>query len=220
AEGAGEVINVDEMIVHDQAEGEVKPRENGKRRMKIYRGESGQSAAPVGSITAAVEPFGHFPEPGGNFLLGFLLKAPFQAELSYAGESEDGRNDIINVKGRHGLTAQLQLDKLTHLPVVLTYQGFSPIGPMRIKLRKEDPTSATRQDNDVVIVKALPAPEKALIEIRFSDHREVNGLLLPHRYSKTVNGELVEEIEIEKFEINPANQPFHAEFIYANEGEE
>ncbi len=41
------------------------------------------------------------------------------------------------------------------------------------------------------------------MELRFNDYREVEGLRLPHRISQAVNGEVNEEWEIKKYEINP-----------------
>jgi hypothetical protein len=43
--------------------------------------------------------------------------------------------------------------------------------------------------------------------IRFSDRRQVNGLLLPFRVTTTLNGEVIEEMTINEFEINRPISP-------------
>jgi hypothetical protein len=49
-------------------------------------------------------------------------------------------------------------------------------------------------------------PDTSEVELRWvvSDYRNVNGLNLPHRLSRAIDGQLVEEIEIQKVKVNPS----------------
>jgi hypothetical protein len=44
-------------------------------------------------------------------------------------------------------------------------------------------------------------------EVRYSEHKEVDGVLLPHLVTTGVNGNVTEEWSIEKFKVNPALKP-------------
>jgi len=45
----------------------------------------------------------------------------------------------------------------------------------------------------------------AEFQIRFSDYRAMNGVLLPQRWTQTVGGIADETIDITSYEINPVN---------------
>ena len=49
-------------------------------------------------------------------------------EYTYAGEAEspDGKADVIDAKNADGFTARLFIDRETHLPLMVTYQGPQP----------------------------------------------------------------------------------------------
>jgi hypothetical protein len=47
--------------------------------------------------------------------------------------------------------------------------------------------------------------EEAEFQVRFSDYRSVNGLMLPHRIAQTVNGEAGETMTIESYQVNAQN---------------
>jgi len=46
-------------------------------------------------------------------------------------------------------------------------------------------------------------PEMAEVQVYFSDYRAEDGLLLPHRVTRSINGDFSEEWELKKFKINP-----------------
>ena len=47
--------------------------------------------------------------------------------------------------------------------------------------------------------------EEAEYQVRFSDYRNVNGLMLPHRIAQTVNGAAGETMTIESYQVNAQN---------------
>ena len=50
-------------------------------------------------------------------------------------------------------------------------------------------------------------PQMATHEIRFAEHKNVDGVLLPHVITTGTNGNLTEEWTIEKYQINPPLKP-------------
>jgi hypothetical protein len=141
--------------------------------------------------------------------LGWLLSSPSSVplEFSYAGvaEAPDGKADVLEVKGPNGFSARLFLDQVSHKPLLLTYTGKKP----RVITR----TTAGPHGKEEM-EKAIKADEAEIgrqpdveFQIRFSDHREVDGISLPHHLTRAVDGEVNEEWEISKFKVNPPLKP-------------
>ena len=135
-------------------------------------------------------------------LLGLLLSPPasFPIRFNYAGvaEAPDGKADVIDARGPDGFEARLFLDKNTHRPLMLSYRGMVPrLSTMR--------TQSGRESVDKIVKDAQVGGnrQQAEIQIRYSDYRVVNGVMLPHRITKTADGKTNEEWEITRFKINP-----------------
>jgi hypothetical protein len=54
-------------------------------------------------------------------------------------------------------------------------------------------------------VRKAEADATAEINVKFSDYRSINGLLLPFEWMKTANNEQVETVKIDGYEINPSS---------------
>jgi hypothetical protein len=138
--------------------------------------------------------------------IGWLLSSPssFPVEFSYAGEAEapDGKADALGVKGPNGFSARLFLDQKTHLPLMLTYKGKKP----RIMMRTfTGPRNREEIEKEAKEAEAGAANQPEIeYQIRFSEHRQVDGISLPHRLTRAIDGEVNEEWEISKFKINPS----------------
>jgi hypothetical protein len=138
--------------------------------------------------------------------IGWLLSSPasLPVDFTYAGEAEapDGKADALDIKGPNGFSARLFLDHKTHLPLMLTYNGKKP----RIMMR----TFTGPRSKEEVEIEARKAEAEAAnqpdveYQIRFSEHREIEGISLPHRLTRAIDGEVNEELEISKFKINPS----------------
>jgi hypothetical protein len=143
--------------------------------------------------------------------LGLLLNTPssFPVEYNYVGTAEapDGKAEALDVKGPHNFAARLFFDQKTHRLVMMTYQGRQPrmitrtaMGPERRtpeemeKLARETEAEAARQ----------PLVE---FQIRYDDYRDVQGLSLPHRLSRAVDGVVNEEWEVTRYKLNPPLKP-------------
>lgn len=147
-------------------------------------------------------------------LLAFLLSAPQTSglEFTYAGEAEspDGKADIIEAKSADGFAARLFLDQKTHQPLMLAYRGVA----QRVVMRTEQMQAGSREEAEKkaneaehkASEEAAKAPQNRQevdIQIYLADYRPVDGILLPHKISRSTNGEVNEEWELSKFKINP-----------------
>ncbi len=136
--------------------------------------------------------------------LSLLLTAPEGSDVSYtyAGDdSVDGSScDVVEAKtGASGI--KLFLDKSTHLPRMISFQGAKP---MVFKFKKDD-AAANGDKQENVFVRKMGAPETAEFQVKFSDYRTVNGVQMPYKWTQTVGGSADEIIDVTAYEINPAN---------------
>lgn len=156
-----------------------------------------------------------------RLLLGVLGQAPVSVplECSYAGEAEapDGVADVIDVKSKGiGLTAQLFLDQKTHRPLMLSYQGRKPrVMTMTRQMphgedaKRKPPEELEKEMKDAQAKAQAQAAAEPMVEIqlRFEDFRSEGGVTLPHRISRTMDGQVNEEWQLTKFKINPSIKP-------------
>lgn len=136
--------------------------------------------------------------------LALLLTAPEGADVTYTytGEGSVDGNSCEIVEAKTGASAiKLYLDKSSHLPRMMTYQGAKP---MIFKFKKED-AAATGDKQEKVFVRQLDAPETAEFQVKFSDYRSVSGVQMPYRWTQTIGGKDDETIDVTGYEVNPAN---------------
>jgi len=143
------------------------------------------------------------------YTFGWLLQSPssLPIELSYAGvfEAEDRLTDVIVAQGQDDYRIVLLLDQKTHLPhtVALSFvesRRESVIAEVAgISQRFIRDTYARARAERAARTKP---PQRYELRWRFSDHRPVAGLLLPHRITATLNGEMIEELTITEFALN------------------
>ena len=149
-----------------------------------------------------------------RYLLAMTLAPPasLAVEYKYAGESDvDGEQaDVIDVIGADNFSVRLFFDKKNHLPLLLSYRGPKP----RIMTMSRSAGSTARSPED--IRKAREEAEKKLTSehpsgppeevdffIRLSDHKKVDGLMLPFKLTFLTDTEVSEEFEISKYQVNP-----------------
>jgi hypothetical protein len=100
-------------------------------------------------------------------------------------------------------------DKKSHLPLLLSYRGPRPrtitmTRPAGGAVRTDEEIKKAREEaekraND----EAAAVPEQADFFIRIEDHKKVNGLTLPHKFTFLTDAEVSEEFEISKYQLNP-----------------
>jgi hypothetical protein len=144
-----------------------------------------------------------------RMLLGVLPGNPALSKLSYAwaarAESANGAADVIDVTGPDDFKARLFIDAATHLPRMVSFMQRPPVlrTPPPAELKTQEERRAWFEDQRAKMAAAGPPP---MVEARlfFADYQEVNGVLLPHRITRQVGGEVQEQMTIEKYKINPS----------------
>lgn len=149
------------------------------------------------------------------FTLALLVRVfpSWQLNFRSAGwmKTEAGQAEVINVQGPDDSRMRLLLDRASRM---LTAFDSSFAAVVRLPVVVEG-SSLTRAGMIAMVQKAMrerraqekSQPQLSRIEIRFSDHRRIEGVLLPHRISTYVGGKLVEEMVVTSYRINPRFAP-------------
>jgi hypothetical protein len=116
----------------------------------------------------------------------------------------------IVAQGQSGFRIFLLLDAKNHLPSAI---AISFVEDIQQTVLVESPGFFDRRVMQETFARARaerraranqPKPYEMIM--RFSDHRLVDGMNLPHRVTTTLNGRVIEEMAINEFEINrPVN---------------
>ncbi len=127
-----------------------------------------------------------------RLMLVWLLATPssLPVEFTYAGQAvaqADGKKaEVLNVTGPNNFAARLFLHPQTHQVLMLSYKA----------------KSVNRGEQE-----ALANASGAEVRWVVSDHRNVNGLTLPHQLVIFLDGQPIEELTIKKVKINPSLKP-------------
>ena len=132
-----------------------------------------------------------------------------KASYTYAGEAEspDGKAHVIDVKDADGFAARLFIDQVSHLPLMVTYQGRQGrVMTSRVPGGAGAPQVMTRAAGEAG---AQMAQESPLVEFSyfFEDWREADGINFPHKIRRASAGETNEEWTINKVKVNPKIDP-------------
>lgn len=97
-------------------------------------------------------------------------------------------------------------EELKDVVVIKTPEGSEKIegGERKVIVRKQNGDFLVEGDAKTAHPFRI-ALEEADIQIRFEDFRSVNGLMLPHKWTQTVNGQVHEVTTIDAYEINAQN---------------
>ena len=144
-------------------------------------------------------------------LIAWLLHAPdvYQIDFTYAGEAEaaEGKADVLDAKGANGFAAKIFLDKQSHRPLMISYRAIMPRMVMRAGgegISREDAEKRAKEiEKEAHAEMEKNRPEESEIQMFLSDYKAVDGIQLPHRIARSVNGEVNEEWEVKKFKLNP-----------------
>jgi hypothetical protein len=132
--------------------------------------------------------------------LAFLLTSSvaMPLEYSYGGEAEadEGKADVLDAKGPGGFSARLFFDKKTHRPLMLSYRGAAPRMVMQTRRGDGPPTPGAAPAQ-------LPPPEIVDIQLFLDDYKAIDGVMLPHHLSRSIDGKPAEEMTFKTIRINP-----------------
>jgi hypothetical protein len=173
------------------------------------RGRGGGSPAPPGPAAGAPAPpdAGRGPAPPEGRRGGGPARSPAQQRLAtvkqdfvrltlgmfaasfpsfpltfkYAGQGEapEGKADVLDVSGPADFAARFVVQRETHLPVMLMWQG------------PPTPTQAKPAD----------------FRLYYADFRDVDGLKLPFRIRRAIGSETIEETTLDRIKINAKIDP-------------
>ena len=142
-------------------------------------------------------------------LLVMLLAAPASMPLEYAyggaAESDDGQADVIEAKGPSGFAAKIFFDQKTHRPLMLQYRGVAPQMRM-VTQRGNGPPDPARSHQGEQAGPAA-APQVVDIALYLDDYTAVDGVQLPHRIARSVDGKPTEETTCKTIKVNPTFKP-------------
>jgi hypothetical protein len=160
--------------------------------------------APPGGADGEAQALRNQRAEMARFALVFLLMSPPSTPLEYVyggeAEADDGRADAIDAKGPGSFAARLFFDKTTHRLLMLSYRGAAP--RMIVQTRRGDgPPPAGGPTPEP------PAPQSVDIQLFLDDYKSVDGVLLPHHLSRSIDGKAAEEMTFKTIRINPAFKP-------------
>lgn len=145
--------------------------------------------------------------------LGWALEPPAAYGLTYRSTgTEDVNNvkyDVVEAAGPDSFTAKLYFDAQSHRLALIRYRASGGMQMTRMSggpppgqgADVPTPPAGEGQQQRVFQRPSGPAPE-ADFEIEFSNHKLVDGIQVPHKITRKMNGEVNEETEIRKFKIN------------------
>jgi hypothetical protein len=139
-----------------------------------------------------------------RFTLALLLTSPaaMPLEYTYAGEAEaeDGKADVVEATGPGSFSARLFLDTKTHRPLMLAYRGAAPRMVVQTQRGGPPPAAAAAPEH-------TPPPQVVDIQLFLDDYRPVEGIMLPHHLSRSIDGKPSEEMTFTAIKLNPPFKP-------------
>lgn len=125
-------------------------------------------------------------------------------------QSPDGQADVLEVKGSDEFTARVFLDSEKKVPLMVTYVDRDPTQMGRLMTMQARPGESPedrrkRIEEERKKLEAQgppPAPPRVEISWYVSEHKKVDGILLPHRLTMQVGDKVVQEWEFKKYKVN------------------
>ena len=147
-----------------------------------------------------------------RLMLAVLLASPpsIPLEYAYAGEAEsdEGKADVVDAKGPGSFSVKLFLDKRSHRPLMLQYRGAAPRLMMQTRQMGRGGVRGGQPDSERPERLPMPdAPQIVDITMFLDDYRAVEGVLLPHRISRSIDGTPNEEWTFKTIKLNPTFKP-------------
>jgi hypothetical protein len=138
-------------------------------------------------------------EEFARLMLGAFATAPaaFPLTFTYAaeGEAPEGKADVLDVAGPANFSARFIVQRETHMPVMLMWQGPGPAG----RGGPGSPTTGSGRD---------AAPGSVEHRLFYADYRVVNGgVKWPFRIRHAVAGTTIEETTFDRVSLNAKIDP-------------
>jgi hypothetical protein len=166
-----------------------------------------------------------------GFLLASPQAYPLKFAYGGQAESPDGKADIVDVTGDGGFAVRLFIDTKTHLPLMLSWMAKEPLivsrtvtsgpggapgahattggGAVPGAMQAEGGKPLTPEDRDK-LMKQLEEQRKEAeakrrtVEYRlyYGDYRETDGIMVPFKLQRSIDGKPTEELTFEKVKVN------------------
>ena len=139
-----------------------------------------------------------------RYVLAFFGGSGLEPTYVAVAEAPEGKADVLEVKNEGGASVRLFVDQQTHLPLMLQYTEVRPRMMMDGRGRGgrgpdgPDPEEIRRR------MEQMPPPAPSNVSLYLGDYQKVDGVMIPHRLSYSIDGKPVEEWTIEKVKVNPA----------------
>jgi hypothetical protein len=134
-----------------------------------------------------------------RYAAAWLLAAEGTVVHAGIAEAPDGKADVIEIAPGDGAPMRLFIDQETHLPLMITWRGPQP----RMMVRRGGGPPPGRDDAAREAAQAGP-PTEVTFEMRLAEYREVDGVMLPHRITRAIDGQPNEEWTIASYKVNPS----------------
>lgn len=143
-------------------------------------------------------------------LLGIMPTSPVLSGLTFThiaeAEAPNGVADVIDVTGPDNFRARLFVDQAEHRPLMLSYMMRQP------RVRQMTPPPQFKNDEERRAYfeemrkkfEAEPPPPMVEANVFYGDYKKVDGVMLPHKITRQVEGKVQEEWTIEKYKLNVA----------------
>jgi hypothetical protein len=115
--------------------------------------------------------------------LSLLLSTADAVTWVGTAEAPDGKADVLEITPAEGAATRLFLDTSTHLPLMITWQGFA--------------AQAGRRGG-------RGGAEPATQRMTLGDYKTVGGIKLPHLMTRGINDMTTEEWTVSNYRINPS----------------
>jgi hypothetical protein len=141
-------------------------------------------------------------------LLGIMPTSAVLSGLTFThvaeAEAPNGVADVIDVTGPDNFRARLFVDQAEHRPLMLSYMMRQP------RMRQMTPPPQFKNDEERRAYfeeqrkkfEAEPPPPLVEANVFYSDYKKVDGVMLPHKITRQVEGKVQEEWTIEKYKLN------------------
>ena len=153
-------------------------------------------------------------------MLGSSFEA-FPVEFAYVGQAEapDGKADVLEVRGADGFVAKFFVDGKTRLPLMLSWMDKEPLrmtmgpgggsaGPVQVisgsGAGARSPEDLARMQQEMADRMKEAEAKRRVVEHRmfYSDYKAVNGVKLPTKIQRMMDGLPTEELSLESIKVN------------------
>jgi hypothetical protein len=156
--------------------------------------------------------------------------AAYPAEFVYAGQvaSADGKADVLEVRAADGFAAKLYVDGKSHLPMMLVWMDKEPLRVMMggnggtvmsgggggvvrsfsttSDGQMQDPAKM-QAEMDARLKEAEAARKTVEYRLFYAEYKMVDGVRMPTRIQRMVDGLPTEEMSLDKIKINTKIDP-------------